>query len=238
MSRKHPYPAALLATSLVFLPLAGCGSSPEPQIGRLSPSPIAELGQADFATNLAVAQTLHSNDIISVSVFREPDLSAERIQIAPDGTITMPFLGLIKVEGKTAGQVAQLIRDGLRPNYLTDPQVSVNVIEYGSHQVTVEGAVKAAGLYDFKPGTRLSGAIARAGGLTRVAKLSQVAIFRPDHEGMLVAKYDYGGVMQGTMVDPVLMPNDRIIVGTSGLSQFYQDLLQAIPAFALFTRIL
>jgi hypothetical protein len=34
----------------------------------------------------------------------------------------------------------------------------------------------------------------------------------------------------------VLQPDDRVVVGTSSLGQFWQDLLMTIPAFALFTR--
>jgi polysaccharide export outer membrane protein len=39
------------------------------------------------------------------------------------------------------------------------------------------------------------------------------------------------------MIDPVLEPSDRVVVGVSGSSQAWQDLLQALPAFALFTRL-
>jgi polysaccharide biosynthesis/export protein len=35
----------------------------------------------------------------------------------------------------------------------------------------------------------------------------------------------------------VLMPGDRAVIGTSGLSVFWQDLLKALPAFAIFTRL-
>ena len=53
----------------------------------------------------------------------------------------------------------------------------------------------------------------------------------------MVAKFDYRAVSQGTMIDPVLEPGDRVVVGTSGLSQFWQDLLRALPAFGLFTNV-
>jgi len=54
---------------------------------------------------------------------------------------------------------------------------------------------------------------------------------------MTVAKFDYRAVQQGTMIDPVLQPGDRVVVGTSGLSQFWQDVLKTIPVFALFTNV-
>ena len=43
--------------------------------------------------------------------------------------------------------------------------------------------------------------------------------------------------MDNNEIDPLLMPGDRVVVGTDGLSRAWQDALQAIPVFALFTRI-
>jgi len=41
-------------------------------------------------------------------------------------------------------------------------------------------------------------------------------------------------VQQGTMHDPVLQPGDRVVMGTNGLSVFWEDLLKALPAFGVF----
>jgi polysaccharide biosynthesis/export protein len=112
--------------------------------------------------------------------------------------------------------------------------VSVNIAEYASHLVTVEGAVEKPGVYVFQPGARLSTAVALASGPKRTAKTSQVAVFRESPQGIMIAKFDYGQVRQGTMLDPVLEPGDRIIMGTDGLSVFYEDLLKALPAFGVF----
>jgi hypothetical protein len=50
----------------------------------------------------------------------------------------------------------------------------------------------------------------------------------------MIAKFDYGQVRQGTMLDPVLQPGDRVVMGTDGLSVFWEDLLKALPAFGVF----
>jgi polysaccharide export outer membrane protein len=50
----------------------------------------------------------------------------------------------------------------------------------------------------------------------------------------MVAKFDYGQIRQGTMLDPILEPGDRVVMGTDGLSQFWEDLLMALPAFGIF----
>lgn len=38
------------------------------------------------------------------------------------------------------------------------------------------------------------------------------------------------------MVDPVLKPGDRVLIGFSGLAQAWQDFLTAAPLIAVFTR--
>jgi polysaccharide export outer membrane protein len=38
------------------------------------------------------------------------------------------------------------------------------------------------------------------------------------------------------MIDPVLEPGDRVVVGLNNLSQYWQDILRTLPAFAWFLR--
>lgn len=218
------------------LALASCGSTPPPVVGLVNNKPVAEYGQAGYTDIAPQAYLLRASDVISISVYREEDLSVENVPIGADGNVSVPYIGTLKAEGLTAVTLAQQIADRLQGT-LKHPRVNVNVMQYASHVVTVEGSVAKPGVYPFKPGARLSAAIALASGPSRVAKLQQVAIFRETPEGLMVAKFDYVAVRQGTMLDPVLNPNDRVVVGTSGLSQFWQDLLVTLPAFALFTRI-
>lgn len=215
--------------------LAGCGSPPV-RVGLVNSTPVQEYGQSDYSASEQSEYLLRPSDVIAITVFREPDLSVESIPVGADGTISLPMIGPIKVDGLTTRGVEELVASKLSSAALVNPSVNVNVLQFSSHVVTVEGSVEKPGMYPFKPGTRLSGAMALAGGSSRVAKLREVAVFRQTPRGMAVAKFDYAAVRAGTMMDPVLLPNDRVVVGTSGLSQFWQDLLKTLPAFALFTN--
>lgn len=225
------------ASAVVLLSLSACGGAPSAQVGLVTTQPIPAPGNADFAGSVDPDYVLRPSDVLKISVFRETDLSQDSVAIAANGDISVPLIGQVRVAGMTLQSLEVLLENELNARYLRNPDVTVNVIDYASHQVTVEGAVQQTGVFSFKPGTRLSGGIALARGLDRVAKGSDVAVFRQTPEGMFVAKFDYRAVQGGTMLDPVLEPGDRIVVGTSGLSQFWQDLLKAIPVFALFTRI-
>ena len=224
----------LLTASAAFL--SGCASSSPTRIGIVDPAPVSAYGQADYSAVEKANYLLRPSDVVTITVFREPDLSVENTPVGADGMLSMPLIGSIKVEGLTARQLEQDIRSKLRPS-LVNPAVSVNIMQFGSHVVTVEGAVEKPGMYAFKPGTRLSGAISLAAGPNRVAKLTEIAVFRQTASGMAVAKFDYAAVRAGTMMDPVLEPSDRVVIGTSGLSVFWQDLLKTLPAFALFTNL-
>ena len=206
------------------------------------PGPVAaeaspDYNQEEFIGSSDEAYRLLPNDVLSVQVFREPDLSRDEIIIASDGSISLPLLGEVDAVGLTVNELETYIKSQFGSRYLRDPEVSVNVKEYRSHQVTVEGAVKQPGLYDFRPGTRLSGGIALAQGTVREAKISEIAVFRDMPGGKEVAKFDLAAMRAGTMADPLLRPGDRIVVGTDGLTQLWQDLLRALPAFGLFTQL-
>ncbi|MEP6093087.1 MAG: polysaccharide biosynthesis/export family protein [Erythrobacter sp.] len=214
--------------------LVGCASTPEPVIGAASIQPRTDLGQQGYSHARATSYKLRASDQLSVNVFREPDLSVENVRLGVDGLVSLPLLGSIPAAGMTAREFEQDVARRLLAAGLRSPMVSVNISEYASHLVTVEGAVTTPGVYTFQPGSRLSAAIAMAQGPTNLAKRDQIAVFRESPEGILIAKFDHRQMSQGTMLDPVLEPGDRVVVGTDGLSVFYQGLLQALPAFGVF----
>lgn len=217
--------------------LGACASTPDPVIGRAVSTPRADLGQSNFSVARSTTYLLRSSDSISVNVFREPDFSLESVRIGVEGNVSLPMLGSIPAAGMTAAQFEQDVTRRLAAAGLRTPLVSVNITEYASHMVTVEGAVKDPGVYVFQPGARLSAAIAMGGGTERSAKRDQVAVFRESGDGVMVAKFDYSQISQGTMLDPVLEPGDRVVVGTDGMSVFWQDLLTALPAFGVFASV-
>lgn len=194
----------------------------------------AELGQAGYTWARPTTYLLRPSDQITINVFREPDLSLEKVRIGVEGNVSLPMIGSVPAAGMTAKQFEQDVTRRLAALGLKSPMVSVNIADYASHLVTVEGAVEKPGVYTFQPGARLSSAVALASGPKRVAKTDQVAVFRESPEGIMVAKFDYAQISQGTMLDPVLEPGDRVVMGTDGLSVFWEDLLKALPAFGVF----
>lgn len=226
--------SAGLAASLT---LAGC-DSPVP-VARIPRIPLAALAPSAEPGSPASksASIIRVDDRISVVVAREPSLSLESVRVANDGYIDLPYLGRIKAAGRTTEQIGDDVRDALRETYLRDPRVAVNIVDYSSHVVTVEGAVGHPGQFTFNKDTTLLGAIASAGGTLRTAKLSRIAVFRSVNGVRSVAVFDIKALESGKEDDPLLEPGDQIHVGFSGLQQAWLDFLQAVPALAIFLRL-
>ena len=85
-------------------------------------------------------------------------------QVAPDGTIFVPFAGNIPAAGRSPRAVQQDIQARLQHRAL-EPQVVVSIVEHRSNIVSVVGDVMTSVRYPLDPGgDRLLGAIARAQG--------------------------------------------------------------------------
>lgn len=130
-----------------------------------------------FSAVASAAQyQLGSGDVIRISVHGEPDLSFEEIRLTDAGTFTFPFIGEVDANGKTAGQVRNLLVEKLKDGYLIDPRVSVSVVTY--REFYISGEVKSPGGYPYQPGLTLDRAIALAGGLTERASTKRMTIVR------------------------------------------------------------
>lgn len=114
---------------------------------------------------------LGSGDLLSIQVFGEEDLSLE-VRLSDAGSISYPFLGELKVAGKSITQLGEMIRARLAGDYLVNPNVNVSVLEY--REFFINGEVKKPGGYPYQPGLTLQKAVALAGGFTERASRSKI----------------------------------------------------------------
>lgn len=225
----------ILAAIVLAISAAACVSTPAPNTGPVSS--IAPAGAESFGFAGAGSITdaiLRPNDTISVIVAGESNLSLPEVKIAQDGHIMVPAVGRVGVAGMTTEQVAADIEGRLGANYLLDPHVAVNLVAAGSRFVTVEGAVNDPGIFTFEPNTTLLGAVALANGASRLAKRDQIVLFRTIDGQPMAARFHLDQLRSGGMIDPVLMPQDRVVVGVSGASRAFQDILTSLPLMGIF----
>jgi len=87
------------------------------------------------------------------------------VKVDERGLIFVPYVGMIRAGGRTLGQIREAIRASLAEKTL-DPQVDVFPVDGRGRIVSVQGQVKAPGLYPIEPPTeRLLAMVARAGGV-------------------------------------------------------------------------
>ena len=128
--------------------------------------------------------TVGPGDVLQVTVWDYPELSAQ-IVVLPDNTVSYPLLGVVQAGGLTIQRVADAIKTGLQPYLAQSAQVSIVMAHMQSRQFSVLGEVKTPGSYPlWTDRVTLLEAIAQAGGLGPVALPAEVAVFRPDTDGI------------------------------------------------------
>jgi polysaccharide biosynthesis/export protein len=107
---------------------------------------------------------LGPRDIIQVDFLEAHDLSG-KMEVSAEGFITLAHVGKLKVNGLTAEEAAEKIKEVMRQRQiLNNPEIFVTVADAKSHKVKIIGAVGKAGQYYLKPGYRALDIIAEAGG--------------------------------------------------------------------------
>src|SRR3989338_2577249 len=74
------------------------------------------------------AYTIGVDDILEISVL-QPDELLRIVNVAPDGTITFPYIGTIKVKDLTITQIQKEVQDALADGYMKYPVVVVSLQE-------------------------------------------------------------------------------------------------------------
>lgn len=118
---------------------------------------------------------LGSGDVLKIIVFNQEDLSGEYV-INGAGQISLPLIGDVNAKDLTAKQVEQGITDKLKPDYLLNPRVSVQVLNYRPFYIL--GEIKEPKSYPYVDGMTYLNAVAIAGGYTYRAKEDYVVVIR------------------------------------------------------------
>ena len=123
---------------------------------------------------------LGPGDVMSLKVWKRPEVSDPEIIIGPDGIITVPRIGFIQASGRTREDIAAEITEKLR-RYYSNPEVSLAVTVYKNNKAFVLGRVEHPGVVTFPGKGTLLEALSMAGGYSTEAEdtyLTKCAIIR------------------------------------------------------------
>ena len=154
---------------------------------------------------------LGPGDKLRIEVYKDTQLS-QSVQIRPDGKITLPLVGDIEATGKTPLELRDTVTKVLR-EYMTNPVVTVIVVEAGAAVAYVVGEVARPGTINLQGGqiTALQ-AIAMAGGLKDFANAKNIRILRKNGSNVQTIAFNYKDAVRGTGAMIYLRPGDTIVV--------------------------
>jgi polysaccharide export outer membrane protein len=151
-------------------------------------------------------------DALMITVWKEKEISGG-VVVRPDGKITVPLIGEIKVVGMTPVQLQGVLAEKLKP-FVTVPQVTVAVTQINSRKIYLIGQAAREGHFLINSSTTVLQVIAEAGGLRDFAKRKKIYILRNQGQKQLRFSFDYDAVIRGKKEDQniLLQPGDTIVV--------------------------
>ena len=184
--------ASTLMAAVASSPTMAQLPPPPPPLPVPVPIPFPTTAQPTISSS--EAYTLGAGDRIQIDIFNVPEYSGPngQHQILADGTLSLPLIGNLGVQGMTLEQAADAIEDRYG-KYLRRPVITLKLMAPRPLQIAIAGEVNRPGSYTVSPssgpggsaqqiGTQLptvTRALQMAGGITPSADVRQIKIRRP-----------------------------------------------------------
>ncbi|MCY4227194.1 MAG: polysaccharide export protein [Gammaproteobacteria bacterium] len=182
--QRSGYACAVLTAALLLVPLLSY-----PVLAQAQATETAAL--EDTTTDYVLGH----GDRIRITVFGHENLTGEFLLSETD-SISLPLVGVLDFNGATLKEAQSIVVDALRPDYLVDPKVSVEVLEYRPFYII--GEINNPGSYPWVNGMTVIEAVAIGGGFTYRARKKQMLVIRATDE---------------TRSEQEIKPNDKVLPG-------------------------
>lgn len=211
---KFRVSSLLIGSAVAALTLSGCASTG----GGAELPPAAFVSMQEGPGEEYVIGPL---DQLTIHVWRNPELGAEKIQVRPDGRITTPLVTDMPAVGKTPSMLAEDIRLQLS-QYIEEPLVSVIVTEFAgtfSQQVRIVGATEKPASIPYRANMTVLDAMIAVGGLSEFAAGNRARLIRFDKQAGRQREYalKLGDLLRkgDSRANVMLQPGDVIIIPES-----------------------
>ena len=176
----------------------------------------------------AADYVLGPGDEVSISIWGHDELQVKDLKVRPDGNISFPLVGEVKVSGRSPGELADLLSESLS-TYIKDPKTIVNISKFKTIRVYVLGKVAKPGLYEIEKQHNLLDAIGLAGGYTPEAAKKKIHIIKADKpnkpiEVNLLNILEKGDISQSC----TLSDGDLVYLSSNGKINLAQDIFPFI----------
>jgi polysaccharide export outer membrane protein len=204
-----PAPAAsapAAATPAPTTPPATTAGAPAPRTAATAPA--TTRGAAGNQPEYRIG----SGDKLQINVYKEADLS-QALQVRPDGRITMPLVGDLAAAGQTPMQLQRRLAESLR-EYVSNPVVTVMVVEVAERVVYVMGEVNTPGAVPLKGSMTVLQALAVAGGFKEFANKGGIKVLRktPGSDRVETIPFSYKDAVRSDALTFYLAEGDTVVV--------------------------
>jgi polysaccharide export outer membrane protein len=162
------------------------------------------------APSLNTEYRLGPGDKLRIEVYKDAQLS-QSLQVRPDGKITLPLLGDIEATGRTPIEMRDSITKSLK-EYVTNPTVTVIVVEATTPLAYVMGEVNHPGAVNIQGSLTIIQALALAGGLKDFADPKNIQVLRQTPSGVQTIAFNYKDALRFPKAQIYLRPGDTVVV--------------------------
>ena len=149
-------------------------------------------------------------DKLRIEVYKDTQLS-QSVQVRPDGKITLPLVGDLEASGRTPVELRDGVTGALK-EFMTNPVVTVIVVEATAATAYVLGEVNHPGAVNLQAPLTVLQALALAGGLKDFADVKNIRILRKDPSGEQVIPFNYRDALKSPRAPIYLRPGDTVVV--------------------------
>ena len=193
-----------LTTLAAALALAACTLAPLAAKDKDDKKPLPQ------APVLSDEYRLGPGDKLRIEVYKDPQLS-QSVQVRPDGKITLPLIGDIEATGRTPIEMRDTIAKQLK-EYVTNPTVTVIVVEATVSTAYVMGEVNHPGAVTLQAPLTIMQALALAGGLKDFADAKNIRVLRKAPFGVESISFNYKEALKSSRAPIYLHPGDTVVV--------------------------
>ena len=129
--------------------------------------------------------------------------------ISPEGTVTLPGVGPVRVQGMTVAQAQGKIRQTLGSRY-SSSSIRLTVGQTRTIMINVMGEVRTPGTYTLSAFATVFHALYRAGGINDLGTLRNIKVYRNGKLVTVVDVYEY--ILHGRLAGNIRLQESDVIV--------------------------
>lgn len=184
---------------------------------------------------------LSKYDVVNICIIGLPEGigGISDVQVRPDGYVSLPYAGNIKLAGLTLPEATNLLTDRLG-SYIKIPDMTLSIKSYGPRKVYVLGSVNSPGVQQLNVDSmEVFSALSSAGGITKKGRTRKIKVIRNIDNQLYVKEVDMNAYIKEHDVTQniKLADGDMIYVPKSKKIIFNEDILPYVTMYGIVNNL-